>query len=147
MILKKLIGLVVVIFMCSFLSAQNWQTNWKEAQVLSKEENKPIVLVFQGSDWCGPCIKLDKKIWSTPEFIEYANNHFIMFKADFPRKKENQLSKEMTKQNNTLAEKYNSQGYFPMVVILSPQGKVAGKTGYKKLDPTEYIAHINQFLE
>ena len=31
----------------------------------AQKQNKKIILVFQGSDWCGPCIKLSKEIWST----------------------------------------------------------------------------------
>ncbi len=145
--IKKVIGglLFIVISVHSF--AQNWESNWNEATQKAKEENKPLVLVFQGSDWCGPCIKLEKKIWSSHEFVDYANENFVLYKADFPRKKANQLSKDMQVQNNALAEKYNVKGYFPMVVIFSPDLKVKGETGYKKLSPEEYIQHINSFLE
>ena len=45
------------------LSAQNWQTDWEKTKLESKQTNKKIVLVFSGSDWCIPCIKLEKKIW------------------------------------------------------------------------------------
>jgi thiol-disulfide isomerase/thioredoxin len=37
--------------------AQNWKSSFEEALLISKEEDKPIVLVFAGSDWCAPCIK------------------------------------------------------------------------------------------
>ena len=41
-----------------------------------------------------------------------------MLKADFPRKKKNLLPKPQQKNNNKLAEKYNSNGHFPFVVVL-----------------------------
>ncbi len=145
--LKNVIGVILILFIGANAFAQNWEPTWNEATQKAKEENKPLVLVFQGSDWCGPCIKLEKKIWSSPEFVEYANEHYVLYKADFPRKKENQLSKEMQKQNNALAEKYNKNGYFPMVVIFNPELNVKGETGYKKMSPNEYIGHINAFLE
>ena len=53
--------------------SQNWLTNLEEAKEISANENKNIVLVFQGSDWCAPCIKLDREIWSTQEFKKYAD--------------------------------------------------------------------------
>ena len=89
---RKIILFAFLLCVISITNAQNWLTNFEEAKNISNKENKHIILVFQGSDWCAPCIKLDKEIWSTPEFITYANEHFIMVKADFPRKSKNKLS-------------------------------------------------------
>ena len=51
--------LTFFIFLVSVsLSAQNWETTWKDATQKASAENKKIVLVFSGSDWCIPCIKL-----------------------------------------------------------------------------------------
>ena len=58
--------------------AQEWQTDFNSAKELASAENKPIILVFQGSDWCAPCIKLDREIWSSDTFKEYASEHYIM---------------------------------------------------------------------
>lgn len=67
--------------------AQQWLTNFEEAKVQAAEKNQNIVLVFQGTDWCAPCIKLDKEIWSTETFKTQGEPHFVMLKADFPRKR------------------------------------------------------------
>ncbi len=132
-------------FLCSqtFLSAQNWQTNFEEAKVLAQKENKNILLVFSGSDWCAPCMKLEKNIWMSPEFQTEAQNHWITYKADFPKKKANQLSPELTEQNKKLAEKYNKEGSFPLVILLDPSGKVLGLFGFKNSSPSAYIALIH----
>jgi len=68
-----------------------------------------------------------------------------MLKADFPRRKANQLDSEQVRKNTLLAEKYNPAGYFPFVVVLNSDGKVLGETGYKKVTPTEYIAQLKAF--
>ncbi|MCB0448309.1 MAG: thioredoxin family protein [Gelidibacter sp.] len=137
----------IVIFFTFALNvtAQNWLTNFEEAKKLAAKQNQNIVLVFQGSDWCGPCIKLDKEIWSTQEYQELAKNHFVMFKADFPRKKANKLSEELELQNKKLAEIYNNQGFFPFVVVLDKNGKVLGKMGYEKLAPKAYFKKLTSF--
>ncbi len=127
----------------SLLIAQNWQTNFEEAKILAQKENKNIVLVFSGSDWCAPCMKLEKNIWMSPEFQTETQNIWIIYKADFPKKKANQLSAELTEQNKKLAEKYNKEGSFPLVVLLTPSGKVLGMFGFKNISPTEYIALIH----
>ncbi|MFI2744326.1 thioredoxin family protein [Zhouia sp. PK063] len=127
--------------------AQQWHTDFNEAKTIAKKHNEPIILVFQGSDWCAPCIKLNKEIWSSDVFKDYAKNHFVMLQADFPRKSKNELSKEQQEKNNTLAAKYNTNGYFPFVVVLNDEGKVLGETGYKKTTPQEYINLINSFVK
>ncbi|MAP93312.1 MAG: thiol-disulfide isomerase [Ponticaulis sp.] len=145
--MKKIILLVAVIF-CSFkLSAQEWQTDFETAKQISSEENRPIVLVFQGSDWCAPCIKLDREIWSSEEFKAYAKDHFVMLQADFPRKKKNSLPDVQQQKNNQLAEKYNKQGYFPFVVILDNEGNVLGEAGYEKTTPAAYIEKLESFVK
>lgn len=131
----------------STVSAQDWNYDLNEAKLQAAKHNFPIILVFQGSDWCVPCIKLDKEIWSTDAFKSYASNHFVMLKADFPRKKANSLSAEQQEKNNKLAETYNQSGFFPLVVVLDKEGNVLGKTGYKKLSPKEYIDHLESFLK
>lgn len=134
-------------FICVFSWAQDWQTDFNKARELAAEENKPIILVFQGSDWCAPCIKLDRDIWQDEDFIKYAKKNYIMLLADFPRKKKNKLSAEQQLKNNKLAETYNKDGNFPLVVILDQKGSVFGKTAYKKSSPEEYISLINSFLQ
>lgn len=138
--MKKLI-VFALLMIGSLVSvqAQEWLTDFELAKKLSTEEHKPIVLVFQGSDWCAPCIRLDREIWSTATFQEYAEDHFILVKADFPRKKQNALPAELEVQNKALAERYNQQGYFPLVVVLDENGNVLGETGYKKISPEAYV--------
>jgi thioredoxin-related protein len=143
--MKEISFLILFLLSNSAIFAQDWTTNFEEAKVLASKKNQNIVLVFQGSDWCGPCIKLDREIWSTDIFKEFSKSHFVMLKADFPRRKANQLDSEQIQRNTLLAEKYNPAGYFPFVVVLNSDGKVLGETGYKKLTPTEYIAQLKAF--
>src|SRR5680860_945542 len=59
------------------LSAQEWLTDINEAKKLAAERSENIVRVFQGSDWCAPCMKLEQEIWSTEVFKKYAKGHYI----------------------------------------------------------------------
>jgi len=134
--------------LCTVLaSAQNWKSSYEEALSISKAENKPIVLVFAGSDWCAPCIKLERNIWQSNAFVSYSNEHYVLYKADFPRKKANQLATDIKQQNNKLAETYNPHGHFPLVVLLDSNEKVLGNTAYKKISPDEYISLLNSFIK
>ncbi len=142
---KKIILIASALLVVISLNAQNWETNFDVAKQKASDEGRNIVLVFSGSDWCIPCMKLEKEIWESPEFIKESNNHFVLLRADFPKKKNNRLSKEQQEANEHLAEVYNKQGLFPMVAVLDKNGKVLGTTGYKHVSPNEYIAMLHSF--
>ena len=145
MLKKNLILSFLLISSFLFINGQDWETDFESAKKKAIEEDRNIVLVFSGSDWCAPCIKLETEIWSTKEFRNYARENFVMLKADFPRKKKNKLTDEQQKQNNQLAEKYNTQGYFPLVVVMDKNDKVLGTTGYEKMETFEYIKLLSSF--
>lgn len=144
---KKHLLVLCLFFSLTNLVAQEWLTDFTAAKKLAAVDNKPIILVFQGSDWCAPCIKLDRDIWQSEAFKKYAAQHYVMLLADFPRKKKNALSDAQTAANALLAEAYNPKGNFPLVVVLDAAGKVLGKTGYKKTSPEKYIASLNTFIQ
>jgi len=137
-IAKILITILLFAFSANCFS-QNWLTSFEEAKIIAKKENRKIVLVFSGSDWCAPCMKLDNEIWKTDEFQSYSKKNFVMIRADFPRRKKNALTSEQQEHNNKLAEAYNKNGFFPLVVVFDDNGKFLGETGYKKLSPQQYI--------
>ncbi|WP_298896188.1 thioredoxin family protein [uncultured Psychroserpens sp.] len=140
----KIIVALCILFSVSAFS-QEWITDFNTAKSSAQKDSKKIVLVFQGSDWCAPCIKLDKEIWHTDEFKTYAKDHFIMLKADFPKRKKNALPQSQQEHNNKLAETYNKNGYFPFVVVLDAKGNKLGAIGYKKVSPSDYIKILESF--
>ncbi|MFH6602829.1 thioredoxin family protein [Maribacter algicola] len=144
---KFMTFLLFTIFALNMGNAQDWKTDFNVAKVLAKKENKTLILVFQGSDWCAPCIKLDREVWSTDVFKKYAKEHYVMVQADFPRKKGNALPEAQKASNAKLAEKYNQRGVFPFVVVMDHEGNVLGETSYKKTTPEKYIAILNSFTD
>ena len=145
--MKKTLNIIFFMLLSFSINAQDWQTSFDKAQKTSSKESKPIVLVFQGSDWCAPCIKLDRQVWNTDAFKAYAKKHYVMLRADFPKKKKHALSKEQTKANAKLFEVFNKNGVFPFVVVLDSKGKVLGETSYKKSTPENYIKGLNSFIK
>ena len=127
--------------------SQNWQPTFGEALSCSKENDRPLILVFSGSDWCAPCIKLDRSIWQSEDFKSYAKENYVLYRADFPRKNGSRLSKEITKQNNNLAERFNPKGHFPLVIVLNENQEILGTTGYRKIAPLEYVSLLNTFIK
>lgn len=109
--MKKII-LFSLLFLTTLSFAQNWTTSLDSAKTEAISSNKNILLVFSGSDWCAPCIKLDRTIFQSDVFKTEAEKKWVLLKADFPKKKGNLLSAEQTESNKKLAEKYNKEGNF-----------------------------------
>ena len=121
----------------------NWLTNLEEAQSISKEQNKPVLMYFTGSDWCAPCKKLKEDFFESPEFKEKAKD-LVLVMIDYPRRVEI-ISQEQLDYNKTIIAKYNKQQTFPKVVMLNTNGKEIGRiSGYSPSRETK--SHFD-FLE
>jgi thiol-disulfide isomerase/thioredoxin len=110
--------ILAVCLMMMFLIDAPWLGNFDKAKADAAQTHKLILINFSGSDWCGPCIRLRKEILETPAFEHYATEHLLLVRADFPRQKKNQLSKEQVKLNEALADKYNPEGKFPFTLVV-----------------------------
>lgn len=105
-----------------------WHTDLAKAKEKAAAENKQVLINFTGSDWCGFCIKLQKEVFSTPEFVEFANKKLVLVEIDFPRKKEQ--SAELKAANKKLQDQYKVSG-FPTLILLDSHSKKTGEmVGY-----------------
>jgi thioredoxin-related protein len=125
----------------------NWQENFTKAQELSKKQNKPLLLFFTGSDWCGPCKMLHKDFFETEQFIKIADKDLILYEADFPRRKDI-LSTEKKKENTKLQSKYSIRG-FPTIIILNAKGvEIGRRVGYTFMrDPKPHFDLIDKIIK
>ena len=131
------IGLTLISITAS--AESSWVTDYKKAQEDAKAGKKLMLLEFTGSDWCGWCMKLDKEVFSTPEFQNYASRNLILVKVDFPRRR--QQTEALKKQNAQLAQKYDIQG-FPTIIVLNGQGEKLGELGYMEGGPSPFLAKL-----
>lgn len=130
------------------LQAQLWQDRYSDALELAKTQDRPLVVVFSGSDWCGPCIRMKKQVLDSGEFTDHAGENYVLYNADFPKKKQNQLPLELSETNRSLADRYNPEGYFPLIVVLDKDENLLGKTGYyPRFGPRKYIDLLNGFIK
>ncbi len=153
--MKKLF--ILAFFLCSSLVIQaqetlTWHTDMTKATDIAVKENKPLFLFFTGSDWCGWCIRLQKEVFKTPEFIKWAKEKVVLVELDFPRK--NEQTDAIKTQNAQLQQQLQVRGY-PTVWFVSAtktaDAKVnlnaLGSTGYVAGGPTKWLEVANQFVK
>jgi thioredoxin-related protein len=135
----------LVIFLSIILGSSEWLTDFDAAKQMAVKENKYILLNFSGSDWCAPCIKMKSEVFETESFLSLAGEHLILVRADFPRSKKNQLSKEQVRHNEALAERYNPSGKFPLTLLLDVKGKVIKEwDGYVFGSQDKFMSDLNK---
>jgi len=123
------------------LAAEGWGENYEKAAAQAKSEKKLLLLDFTGSDWCPWCIKLNKEVFSQPEFKEYAGKNLVLVEVDFPQTKPQPSA--VKAQNEHLQNKYGIQGY-PTVVVLNAEGKKVGELGYQPGGAKPFIAELEK---
>lgn len=141
---KWLMVVAAVAISVGAFAAEGWMTDFDKAKAMAKEKDRPILIDFSGSDWCGWCIKLDREVFQKEAFKTYAKDSLVLMLADFPRDKSGQ-SDAVQKQNKELAEKFGVRG-FPTVFLLSPSGDIVAKTGYREGGSDAYVEHIKQLV-
>jgi thioredoxin-related protein len=124
--------------------AAEWQSDYEQALATAKETRKCVLLDFTGSDWCPPCIEMNKVVFSQPAFQNYAQKNLILVEIDYPSRKK--LPENITKQNERLKRQYRLDGKgFPTVVLLNPDGKILGELQrYGGEGPEEIIAWVEK---
>lgn len=120
-----------------------WHTSYDVAEPIAAAANRPMLLMFTGSDWCTWCTKLKKDVFETPEFKSWAADNVVLVEVDFPRARK--LPMDQRAKNEELKNKYDINAY-PTVVLLDENGNEVGRLNYKS-DPKVWISAANSMLK
>ena len=106
------------------------------------KSGKCVYACFSGSDWCGWCVKLEREVFSKPEFLKAVTNDYVLVFVDTPRDR-SLLSDRAKAENPKLVAKYGIQG-FPTAVVFDSTGKEIARTGYRRGGPEAYAGHLGE---
>lgn len=120
---KKLICAAFMLATMAPAWAVEWMTDLDAAKAKAAAENKAVLVDFTGSDWCGWCVRLRKVVLDTPEFEAYAKDKFVFMEVDLPQNPK--FDPALRARNEELAKQYGVDG-FPTIMVLTPQGELAG---------------------
>ena len=154
-IMKKILLILLLTFLTSIHSFSQekitWHTDANAALQLAIKENKKVMFFFTGSDWCGWCIKLQKEVFDTNDFKEWATK-VVLIELDYPRR--TAQTDEIKAQNNHIQQMFGVRGY-PTVLFVNPEklsdGKInlnnLGKTGYVRGGSEKWLVVANSILK
>ena len=136
----------------------------QQSYYLSIQQEKPLFFFFTGSDWCGWCIRLQKAVFSKPEFKSWAKENVVLLELDFNRAFQKKISAaqqgkaRLTQNENMiidLSRKLGVRGY-PTVWFVTPEiigkevnivNKRLGSLGASPLEVKGWLAGANQILK
>ncbi len=142
------LSLIVLILSAGYAAAggDQWMTDLEAAKAKAAESNKYLLVEFTGSDWCPPCKKMKKEVFSQEAFLSGASEKFILVELDFPRDK-SKLTPEQHAHNIAARERYEVKG-FPTVLLADARGKeFARSVGYRAGGPEAFIKYLDRQIE
>ena len=150
--MKKVIISLLFVVGFSFISFGQshdvkWQEDYDKAVKKAKKQNKPILLFFTGSDWCGPCKMLVSDFFESKKFSKIADESLIVYEVDFPRNKD-LITQKQRKKNYYLSRMYDVNSY-PTIVIIDKNGnEIARKKSYNLMrDPSYHFNFLKKALK
>ncbi|WP_337043296.1 thioredoxin family protein [Emticicia sp. 17c] len=90
----------------------------------SKKQKKPILLDFWGT-WCIPCRKLENETFADPDFSDYINKNFLVYKVNID-----------TFEGMEIADRYAIDTY-PTLIQLDSKNKFVNR--YRGFFPSYYL--------
>lgn len=129
----------------SVAHAGDYLTDFEEGKKKATAEKKALLVKFTGSDWCPPCIKLQKEVFAKRSFRKGVEKDFVIVVLDYPSKKK--LPKAQTAANKKVAEQYKIDSY-PTVMLMDSNGKTFKSfSGYNGSGAKTYLAAIRASLK
>ena len=154
--MKKLVIWILALGCCTTLFAARgkttppgWYDDYEVALKKAKEQNRAIMVLFTGSDWCKGCIRLSKKVLDKSNFKSFAANHLILVYADNPKR--TKLPPKLLEHNRRLRKFLEtwteSNGGIPYTVIMSPGEEVLGSISGCPHNPDDYLKKVREFAK
>lgn len=120
-----------------------WNIDIEVALREAENSQLPLLLYFCGSDWSDDCKKMDKRLFNSRAFSDFATNEVVAVRIDFPRLITHTAAH--TAQNKRLKQHYEVQLY-PTIVLLQSDGTYIARLGYEDLPPQQFIETFRRLL-
>ncbi len=150
---RMVVAVATVVFSCALWATPmtegaelgEWTMDVPAAQALAKETGKPMFLNFTGSDWCGWCSLMERKVFNTEIWKAYAKENLVLVWLDSPRDL-TLVPEAIVPTVNEMKQKYEVKGY-PTYVVLDSEGNELGRLGAdQSATPASFIRQFKSIL-
>ncbi len=130
--------LAVLVLICA--SRALAQTDPLEA---ARTKGRPALIHFTGSDWCANCKAFERDVLAK-EDVHAAISGFVHYTADRPVRRK--LDPDTERINSALVERFNPANTFPLLVVVSPDGRVLDRIGFERGAPAaSYVERLRKW--
>lgn len=119
----KYVYLLLVLLCAQTVIGQDFEmmTDWEEAKKKATAENKEILVILTGSEWCGTSRDMKKRVLRKDEFKAFVDANVIPFVVDIPS--EVCYGDDVAHANyDKFSDKYQTT-YFPAMVLTNSEGE------------------------
>ncbi|WP_159579338.1 thioredoxin family protein [Marinoscillum sp. 108] len=110
------------------------------------EGNKYQLIIFEGSDWCVNCRRLERSVLSDVDFQVFLEaNNISLIRVDFPQR--NKLTAAQKNQNDSIARRYDFRGVYPTIVLVEPTDQAYLELGYMNETSSDFARRIDLGLK
>jgi rhodanese-related sulfurtransferase/thioredoxin-related protein len=146
MIRKWFCGLLLLPALGAAADELAWHTDLAEAQAQARREGKSVLLVFRGSDWCPPCIEMERQVFKSPEFVAYAQKALVLVNVDFPETGAQDAN--VKRANLALKAKFNVGDNLPTLALLNESGETLfQEAGYSGGGSADALAMLQRHVK
>ncbi|SFI04993.1 thioredoxin family protein [Halpernia frigidisoli] len=131
--MKTKITTSILLLFFTFSFSQQKYDDWEIAKKESQISNKKILIILTGSEWCKPCVKMEKNVIENTEFISYANLNLIILEINLKRHMD--YDTKLVKDYVYFRDKYQANS-LPSLILVNSEGKEISKisTGLNSLE-------------
>jgi thiol-disulfide isomerase/thioredoxin len=124
----------------------DWPQDLELAKQMAAREDKDLLVLFDGSDWCPYSQRLARQVFFTSTFHSRAPQSFVLVFIDSPRGPAARAKVQDPQRNAQLQERLGIEGY-PTVVLMDAQGRPYAVTGYRPGSADAYCSHLEQLQQ
>ena len=117
---QLLIGVVFLASLDAYAQLKKYK-KWEEAVEVSKKNNKDILIILTGKEWCAPCKKLESSVLQTNQFKDYAEAKFVVFEIDVPKSHLARPNSSIVKMHEEFSTRYKATA-FPSLILVNKEG-------------------------
>jgi S1-C subfamily serine protease/thioredoxin-related protein len=124
---------------------EDWTQDFEVAKQQAAQESKNILILFDGSDWCPPSMRMTHNVFHQPRFYDAIRMRYVLMFVDFPRGAAGQARVQDRERNERLYAQFGSPG-FPAVAITDSDGLPFGWAGYAE-GVEEFLSQLDRTRE